>query len=151
MARYKNTFFLHLFATFLMIFIRSWLKRRARGRFRGSYFFMAFSPRKKKAAPGSNPAKFAEVPRKFEKNYLFPGRSYSTMIYGKILENYMKIRETYAPNGLITGHLSYREAIGSIGNEFAASIWGGLSPPRLSRASKMSKMCQKNCVTQFLR
>ena len=62
-----------------------------------------------------------------------------------------KIWGKYGKNWLITGHLSYRRAIGSIGNEFAASIWGSLSPPRPSRASKMSKMCQKNWVTQFLR
>ena len=62
-----------------------------------------------------------------------------------------KIWEIYVKNGLITGHLSYLRGFGSIGNEFAASIWGSLSPPRSSRASKVSKMCQKNWVTQFLR
>ena len=39
-----------------------------------------------------------------------------------------KIRDKYAPNGFITGHLSYPRAIGSIGNEFAASITSSLSP-----------------------
>ena len=42
-------------------------------------------------------------------------------------------------------------AIGSIGNEFAASISSSLSPPRPSRASKMPKISQKNCWVQFLR
>ena len=59
--------------------------------------------------------------------------------------------ESYAKNGLITGHLRDRRAMESIGNKFAASIWGRLSPSRPSRASKMSKLCQKNWVTQFLR
>ena len=71
------------------------------------------------------------------------------------MERYWKftgtIREKYAQDGLITGHLSYRRAFGSIGNEFAASISASLSPPRPSRASKMSKIGQKNWVTQFLR
>ena len=47
------------------------------------------------------------------------------MIYGKIMKTYIiigKIYEKYGKNVLITGHLRPFWAIGSIGNEFAASI-----------------------------
>ena len=66
----------------------------------------------------------------------------------KIHEKYM---EKYAQNGLITGHLGPFLVVGSIGNEFAASISSSLSPPRSSRASKVQKISQKNCWAQFLR
>ena len=61
-----------------------------------------------------------------------------------------KIREKYAQNGRITGHLSYPRAIGSIGNEFAASISSSLSPSRPPRASKMSKSVKKTAGCSFL-
>ena len=61
-------------------------------------------------------------PRAEKKNSLSIYTFIYTMIYGKILEIYRKICEIYVKNGLVTGHLSYRRAIGSIGNEFAASI-----------------------------
>ena len=42
--------------------------------------------------------------------------------------------EKYGKNGLMTGHLRPFRAIGSIGNEFAASISSSLSPPRPPQA-----------------
>ena len=59
----------------------------------------------------------------------------------------MKIWEIYGKNGLITGHLSYRRAIGSIGNEFAASISSSLSPSRPPRASKIPKITATATIT----
>ena len=40
----------------------------------------------------------------------------------------------------MTGHLKPFRAIGSIGNEFAASISSSLSPPRAPRASQGAKI-----------
>ena len=81
-------------------------------------------------------------------------RAFSIMTYGKILEIYRKhmgkIWEKYRKIGLITGHLSYRRAIGSIGDEFAASISSSLSPSRPPGPQKCQKSAKNTAGRSFL-
>ena len=74
-----------------------------------------------------------------------------TMIYGKILENYMKnmgnIWPKWAHNGpfeLSAGPREHRERVRSLDSR-------QLEPPKTFPGLKNVKNVSKNCVTQFLR
>ena len=77
-------------------------------------------------------------------------RSWFFLYYGNIGKHWKHMGNIWQKLAQ-TDHFELFRAIGSIGNEFAASISSSLSPSRPPRASNISKIGQKNQVTRFFR